>query len=65
MRFTTRGPTSPAAITGMRTDIAGRIVENEDLVNLPNWLPLEFRIGEEDWFDHGGGHDPSLCIGRN
>ncbi len=35
----------------MRTDIAGRIVENEDLVNLPNWLPLEFRIGEEDWFD--------------
>ena len=35
----------------MRTDIAGRVVENEDLVNLPNWLALEFRIGEEDWFD--------------
>ena len=35
----------------MRTDIAGRIVENEDLVNLPNWLALAFRIGDEDWFD--------------
>jgi beta-phosphoglucomutase family hydrolase len=33
------------------TDIAGRVVENEDLVNFPNWLALQFRIGEEDWFD--------------
>jgi beta-phosphoglucomutase family hydrolase len=35
----------------MRTDIAGRVVENEDLVNLPNWLSLEFRIADEQWFD--------------
>jgi trehalose/maltose hydrolase-like predicted phosphorylase len=35
----------------MRTDIAGRVVENEDLVNFPNGLALEFRIGEEQWFD--------------
>jgi beta-phosphoglucomutase family hydrolase len=35
----------------LRTDIAGRVVENEDLVNLPNWLALEFRIGDGDWFD--------------
>jgi beta-phosphoglucomutase family hydrolase len=35
----------------LRTDIAGRIVENEDLVNCPNWLALGFRIGEQDWFD--------------
>jgi beta-phosphoglucomutase family hydrolase len=35
----------------MRTDIAGRTVENEDLVNFPNWLALEFRIGDNDWFD--------------
>ena len=35
----------------MRTDIAGRVVENEDLVNLPNWLALDFRIADEDWFD--------------
>ncbi|MCZ4602722.1 glycoside hydrolase family 65 protein [Streptomyces sp. Lzd4kr] len=30
------------------SDVAGRQVENEDMVNLPNWLPLRFRIhGEE------------------
>jgi alpha,alpha-trehalase len=25
-------------------------VENEDLVNAPNWLPLTFRIGDGRWF---------------
>jgi trehalose/maltose hydrolase-like predicted phosphorylase len=35
----------------MRTDIAGRVVENEDLVNFPNWLALQFRIAGGDWFD--------------
>ena len=35
----------------LRTDIAGRVVENEDLVNFPNWLAVEFRIGEQDRFD--------------
>lgn len=35
----------------IRTDIAGRIVENEDLVNLPTWLALDFRIAGQDWFD--------------
>jgi beta-phosphoglucomutase family hydrolase len=35
----------------MRTNIAGRTVENEDLVNFPNWLALEFRIGDNEWFD--------------
>ncbi len=35
----------------LRTDIAGRVVENEDLVNFPNWLALEFRIDDGDWFD--------------
>jgi len=30
--------------------VAGREVENEDLVNLPNWLCLTFRVGEESWF---------------
>ena len=33
------------------TEIAGRRVENEDLVNLPNWLALTFRIDGADWFD--------------
>jgi beta-phosphoglucomutase family hydrolase len=35
----------------LRTDIAGRVVESEDLVNFPNWLPLAFRIADADWFD--------------
>ncbi|MBS3803209.1 MAG: glycoside hydrolase family 65 protein [Oleiphilaceae bacterium] len=35
----------------LNTDIAGRTVENEDLVNLPNWLDLNFRFPEGDWFD--------------
>jgi beta-phosphoglucomutase family hydrolase len=33
------------------TNIAGRVVENEDLVNFPNWLALNFRIAGEEWFD--------------
>lgn len=28
--------------------VAGRQVENEDLVNLPNWLPLRYRIRPSD-----------------
>jgi trehalose/maltose hydrolase-like predicted phosphorylase/beta-phosphoglucomutase-like phosphatase (HAD superfamily) len=34
-----------------RTDIAGRTVENEDLVNVPNWLPLAFRVVGGPWFE--------------
>ncbi|MFL5879344.1 MAG: HAD-IA family hydrolase [Actinomycetota bacterium] len=35
----------------LATEIAGRTVVNEDLVNLPNWLPLRFRIAGGSWFD--------------
>ena len=35
----------------LRTPIAGRTVENEDLVNVPNWLPLRFRLAGGPWFD--------------
>jgi trehalose-phosphatase len=31
--------------------VAGVDVENESLVNLPNWLSLKFRIDGGDWFD--------------
>ncbi len=31
--------------------IDGRPVEHEDLANLPNWLPLTFRIDDGDWLD--------------
>jgi len=32
------------------TDIAGREIVNEDLVNVPNWLHLRFRIADGHWF---------------
>src|SRR5215469_2798381 len=35
----------------LTTLIDGRAIENEDLVNLPNWLPMTFRIDEGEWFD--------------
>lgn len=34
----------------LNTEMAGRTVQNEDLVNLPNWLCLTFRIGGSNWF---------------
>jgi alpha,alpha-trehalase len=34
----------------LQTEMAGRIIENEDLVNLPNWLPLKVRVDGEPWF---------------
>jgi alpha,alpha-trehalase len=35
----------------LRTRIAGRTVENEDLVNMPNWLGMNFRVDGGGWFD--------------
>ncbi|MGB5987354.1 MAG: glycoside hydrolase family 65 protein, partial [Desulfobacterales bacterium] len=63
--FCTRGAAEQAADDGthypgtylaggynrMRTEIDGHILENEDLVNMPNWLPLNFRIDEGGWFE--------------
>ncbi len=38
------------------TEIHGRDVSNESMVNMPNWLPLAFRIGEDGpWFDLDSG----------
>jgi alpha,alpha-trehalase len=31
-------------------EVAGRVIENESLVNLPNWLYLTFRFGDAPWF---------------
>ncbi|CAM5575114.1 glycoside hydrolase family 65 protein [Streptomyces aurantiogriseus] len=33
----------------LTSDVAGRRVENEDMVNLPNWLPLRFRLTDGQW----------------
>lgn len=35
----------------LTTEVDGRELENEDLVNLPNWLVLTFRIEDGPWFD--------------
>ena len=32
------------------TEVGGRPIVNEDLVNFPNWLPLTFRPEGGDWF---------------
>ncbi|WP_327000593.1 family 65 glycosyl hydrolase [Dactylosporangium sp. NBC_01737] len=34
--------------------VAGEIIENESLVNLPNWLPLTFRAGDGPWLGQAG-----------
>ncbi|MCF8105043.1 MAG: glycoside hydrolase family 65 protein [Desulfohalobiaceae bacterium] len=62
--FATRGAASESRADGVHypgtylaggynrltTGIAGRDVENEDLVNLPNWLRVEFRVPGGDRF---------------
>ncbi|MEB3282973.1 MAG: glycosyl hydrolase family 65 protein [Lyngbya sp.] len=35
----------------VETEIAGHIIENEALVNWPNWLPLTFRCQGGDWLN--------------
>jgi alpha,alpha-trehalase len=40
----------------LATEIAGRTVVNEDLVNVPNWLPLRFRVAGGVWFDVQQAH---------
>lgn len=34
----------------LTSTIHGRKIENEDLVNWPNWLPLTFRVEKDPWF---------------
>jgi trehalose/maltose hydrolase-like predicted phosphorylase len=33
----------------LESEVAGRKVENEDLVNLPNWLPFTVRLADGTW----------------
>ncbi len=63
--FATRGAAPEAVADGVHypgtyvaglydrrtTHLAGRAVENESIVNLPNWLLLTFRIDGGPWFD--------------
>ncbi|MCG9970352.1 glycoside hydrolase family 65 protein [Gramella sp. YB25] len=35
----------------LKSEVAGKTLENEDLVNWPNWLQLSFRLdGDKNWF---------------
>ncbi|WP_432058526.1 glycoside hydrolase family 65 protein [Streptomyces sp. bgisy022] len=66
-RFATRGalPECPAddvhypgtyaagCYDRLTSEVAGMQVENEDMVNLPNWLPLRFRLPGGDWLTPG------------
>ncbi|MFJ6212544.1 glycoside hydrolase family 65 protein [Streptomyces sp. NPDC092296] len=83
-RFATRGA-APEADAGpvhypgtyaagvynrLTSTVAGRQVENEDLVNLPDWLPLRYRLPDPgggpptDWLTPGGPElaDYRLCL---
>lgn len=35
----------------LSSKVGDRMVENEDFVNAPNWLPVTFKINDEPWFD--------------
>jgi trehalose/maltose hydrolase-like predicted phosphorylase len=35
----------------IKSKVQDRVIENEDLVNWPNWLYLTFKIGDDNWFD--------------
>ncbi|MBD3412821.1 MAG: glycoside hydrolase family 65 protein [Candidatus Aminicenantes bacterium] len=35
----------------LKSKVKDKVIENEDLVNLPNWLVLNFRIENGEWFD--------------
>jgi hypothetical protein len=34
----------------LKTEIEGGVIENEDLMNMPNWLSLKFRPIGGEWF---------------
>ena len=35
----------------LKTRVGDRDIENEDFVNCPNWLPVNFKIDDSEWFD--------------
>jgi alpha,alpha-trehalase len=37
----------------LKSEVAGEVVENESIVNMPNWLVLDFAIEDTGWFDPG------------
>jgi alpha,alpha-trehalase len=45
----------------LKTKIADRDIENEDLVNMPNWLCLKFRFTGGQWFSPENAAIRSYC----
>ncbi len=45
----------------LTTEIAGKNIENEDLVNMPNWLCLKFRFTGGQWFSPETATIVSYC----
>ena len=35
----------------LKSEVDSHVIENESLVNVPNWLPLTFRLQNGNWFD--------------
>lgn len=63
--FATRGATAESSADGvhypgtyvagcwnrLRDEVAGQAVDNESMVNLPNWLPVTIAVEDGDWLD--------------
>lgn len=50
-RFHYPGTYAAGIYNRLSDEIAGTTVDNESMVNLPNWLPVTFRIDGGEWFD--------------
>ena len=35
----------------LESEVSGRLVSNESLVNVPNWLPLSYAVDDGEWLD--------------
>jgi len=35
----------------LESEAAGQSIVNEDFVNCPNWLPITYKIGDDEWLD--------------
>jgi trehalose/maltose hydrolase-like predicted phosphorylase len=45
------GTYAAGVVDRLSDDVSGRTVENESIVNLPDWQSLTLRIGDGDWLD--------------
>lgn len=45
----------------LSSTVEGREIENEDLVNCPNWLPVNFQINDGPWMDINAVRIESVC----